>query len=57
MSDISYSNMLEMLKDCLSEVQKSAAKMKVPGISSGFGKLDGLMCGFEPGKVYVIGQQ
>ena len=57
MSDISYSNMLEMLKDCLSEVQKRAAKMKVPGISSGFGNLDGLMCGFEPGKVYVIGQQ
>lgn len=55
MSDISYSNMPEMLKDCLSEVQKSAARMKVPGISSGFGNLDGLMCGFEPGKVYVIG--
>ena len=55
MSDISYSNMYDMLKDCISEVQANAKNKELPGISSGFSNLDELICGFEPGKVYVIG--
>lgn len=55
MDNISYSNMYDMLKDCVSDVQANAKNKDVPGISSGFSNLDGLMCGFEPGKVYVIG--
>lgn len=55
MSDNSYTNMREMLKDCLSDIQKRAANIGVSGISSGFQTLDDLTGGFEKGKVYVIG--
>lgn len=55
MTNNSYSNMHDMLKDCISEVQANASKMDLPGISSGFSDLDELTCGFEPGKVYVVG--
>ena len=55
MSDISYSNMYDMLKDCISEVQEHAKNLELSGISSGFSNLDELTCGFEPGKVYIIG--
>ena len=54
--DNSYSNMHEMLKEYLDGVGASAAKFyAVPGISTGFLPLDELTCGFEAGKVYVIG--
>ena len=55
MNDIYFSSLREMLKDCLCEVQASASKFSLPGISSGFKPLDDLMGGFENGKVYVIG--
>ena len=55
MSDISYTNMQEMLKDCLCEVQTKAANDGILGIPSGFQPLDDLIGGFERGKVYVIG--
>ena len=54
-SDINYSNMREMLKDCLCEVQERATKSSLPGISTGFKPIDDLTGGFENGKVYVIG--
>lgn len=55
MSECSYSNMREMLKECISDVQDMAVKEGVPGIPSGFQALDDLTGGFEKGKVYVIG--
>lgn len=55
MSDTGYSNMYDMLKDCISEVQANAKNKYLSGISTGFRNLDKLTCGFEPGKVYVIG--
>ena len=55
MCDTDYSNMREMLKGCLCEVQAEDAKSCLPGISSGFEPLDYLTGGFENGKVYVIG--
>lgn len=55
MSDTSYSNIYDMLKDCISEVQANAKNKYLSGISTGFSNLDKLTCGFEPGKVYVIG--
>lgn len=55
MDNISYSSMLDMLKDCVCEVQENAKNKDMPGISTGFSKLDKLTCGFEPGRVYVIG--
>lgn len=55
MSDTGYSNMYDMLKDCVNEVQAHAKNKELSGISSGFSNLDELMCGFEPGKVYIIG--
>ena len=55
MSDNSYTNMREMLMDCISDIQVRAANAGVPGISSGFQALDDLIGGFEKGKVYVIG--
>ena len=55
MSDNSYTNMREMLMDCISEIQVRAANTGLPGISSGFQALDELIGGFEKGKVYVIG--
>lgn len=54
-SNISYSNMYDMLKDCISEVQANAKNKELSGISSGFSNLDELTCGFESGKVYIIG--
>ena len=55
MSDNSYINMREMLKDCISDVQVRTANTGVPGIPTGFQPLDDLIGGFEKGKVYVIG--
>ena len=55
MNDIYFFSLREMLKDCLCEVQASASKSSLPGISSGFKLLDDLTGGFENGKVYVIG--
>ena len=55
MSDNSYIDMREMLKDCISNIQKRTAKTGVPGIPTGFKPLDNLIGGFEKGKVYVIG--
>ena len=55
MSDTSYSNIYDMLKDCISEVQANAKNKYLSGISTGFSNLDKLTCGFEPGKVYIIG--
>ena len=55
MSDISSCNMKDVLEDCLHEVQANAVNIEIPGLSSGFYLLDDLICGFEAGKVYVIG--
>lgn len=55
LSDIGYSDMRSMLKDCICEIQTMAASPGVSGISSGFWRLDLLTDGFENGKVYVIG--
>ena len=55
MNNISYSNMYDMLKDCIYEVQANAKNTDMPGISSGFSTLDELTCGFEHGKVYIVG--
>ena len=55
MSDNSYIDMREMLKDCISNIQERTAKTGVPGIPTGFQSLDDLIGGFEKGKVYVIG--
>lgn len=55
MCDTDYSNMREMMKGCLCEVQAKATKSCLSGISSGFEPLDYLTGGFENGKVYVIG--
>lgn len=54
-SEIGCSNMREMLKDCLHEIEEKIAKESRLGISSGFRPLDDLTDGFENGKVYVIG--
>ena len=53
--DIDYSNMRDMLKDCICEVQERVKYSDLPGISSGFEPLDNLTGGFEDGKVYVVG--
>ena len=53
--DIGYSNMREMLKDCLCKVQDRVKNCDLPGISTGFKPLDKFTGGFEKGKVYVIG--
>lgn len=55
MSDNSYINMREMLKDCISDLQVRTANTGVPGIPTGFQPLDDLIGGFEKGKLYVIG--
>ena len=55
MNDICFFSLREVLKDCLCEVQASALKSSLQGISSGFKPLDDLTGGFENGKVYVIG--
>ena len=55
MSDNSYIDMREMLKDCISNIQVKTVKPGVPGIPTGFKPLDNLIGGFEKGKVYVIG--
>ena len=55
MSDNSYTNMREMLMDCISDIQVRAGNTGVPGIPTGFQALDDLIGGFEKGKVYVIG--
>ena len=57
MGDISYTNMREMLKDCLHEIHANAEKICSSGILSGFNHLDALMDGFEKGKVYVVGSR
>ena len=54
-SEIGFSNMQEMLNDCLYELQEKIAKESRSGISSGFRPLDDLTDGFENGKVYVFG--
>lgn len=56
-NDISCTNMREMLKDCLGEVQTKAANNGMLGIPSGFQPLDDLIGGFEKGKLYVIGSR
>ena len=53
--DIDYSNMREMLKNCICEIQERVKYSDLPGISSGFEQLDNLTGGLEDGKVYVIG--
>ena len=53
--DTNYSNMREMLKDCLCKVQDRVKNCDLPGISTGFKPLDNFTGGFEKGKVYVIG--
>ena len=53
--DIGYSNLREMLKDCLCKVQDRVKNCDLPGISTGLKPLDKLIGGFEKGKVYVIG--
>lgn len=53
--DIGYSNMREMLKDCLCKVQERVKNSDLLGISTGFKTLDKLTGGLEKGKVYVIG--
>ena len=55
MSDNSYIDMREMLKNCISNIQVKTAKPGVPGVPTGFQSLDDLIGGFEKGKVYVIG--
>lgn len=55
MSDNSYTNMREMLRGYLSDLQVRSENSGVIGVSSGFQVLDYLMGGFEKGKVYVIG--
>lgn len=54
-SDNGYSNMSEMVKDCMQKVQARLAKRNMLKIPSGFQRLDNLIEGFENGKVYVIG--
>ncbi|MBO4719769.1 MAG: DnaB-like helicase C-terminal domain-containing protein [Prevotella sp.] len=55
MSDISYTNMRTMLKDCMTQIQTTVNNDNAPDISSGFQDLDYMIGGFEKGKVYVIG--
>lgn len=55
MTDNSYTDMREMLKDCMNDVQTMVRNDNVPEISSGFHVLDDLIGGFERGKVYVVG--
>lgn len=55
MCDIGYSGIREMLKDCLCEIQAKASSLSMQGVPSGYCSLDDLTCGFENGKVYVIG--
>ena len=54
-SDNSYTNMREMLKDCMTQIQTTVKNDNAPDISSGFQDLDYMIGGFEKGKVYVIG--
>ena len=55
MNDVSYSNVREMVKHCLCEVQSKTANIGVSGIPSGFESLDELTDGFKKGKVYIVG--
>lgn len=56
MNDVSYSDMKEMLSDCLYDVHtKAIYKVTMLGISSGFQSLDDLTDGFKEGKVYIVG--
>lgn len=55
MSDIRYTNMKPMLKDCLGDIVERSTFNNLPGTSTGFHTLDDLIGGFEKGKVYVIG--
>ena len=55
MSDNNYTNMREMLRGYLSDLQVRSENSGVIGVSSGFQVLDYLMGGFEKGKVYIIG--
>lgn len=54
-SDIRYTDMGTMLKECISDVEARAICKDYPGISTGFEPLDELVGGFEKGKVYVVG--
>lgn len=54
-NDAVYSNLGEMLKAFLCGIRASSEKSYLPGISTGLPQLDGLIDGFENGKVYVIG--
>lgn len=54
-SNNAYTNIREMLKDCINEVKSRVLKDEMPGLSSGFHQLDKLIDGFEKGKVYIIG--
>ena len=53
--DNSYTNMREMLKDCMNRIQTTVINDNTPEISSGFQNLDSMIGGFEKGKVYVVG--
>ena len=53
--DDSYTNMREMLKDCMNQIQTTVINDNAPEISSGFQYLDSMIGGFEKGKVYVVG--
>ena len=55
MNDVSYSNVREMVKHCLCEVQSKTANIGVSGIPSGFESLDELTDGFKKEKVYIVG--
>ena len=54
-NDNGYSNMPEMVKDCMYKVQARLVKHNMLKIHSGFQRLDNLIEGFEKGKVYIIG--
>ena len=55
-NDVSFSNMEEMLSDCLYDVHtKDIDKVPFLGLSSGFHSLDELADGFKEGKVYIVG--
>lgn len=55
-NDVSFSNMEEMLSDCLYDVHtKDIDKVPFLGLSSGFHSLDELTDGFKEGQVYIVG--
>jgi replicative DNA helicase len=54
-SDNNYTNMREMLKDYMTQIQTTVNNDNALDISSGFQDLDYMIGGFEKGKVYVIG--